>query len=58
MWRGYSFGFHLGFSPFGFYFGGPFPSREEYLRFLQDYKEDLQTELRRVEREIERVRKE
>jgi hypothetical protein len=30
-----------------FYFGSqPFPGREEYLRRLEEYKEDLEAELR------------
>jgi hypothetical protein len=32
------------------------PAREEYLQFLEEYKKDLQTELKKVGREIERVR--
>jgi len=40
---------------FGFWFGmgRPFPRREDYLRMLERYKEDLEAELREVNREIE-----
>jgi len=54
--------FHFGFGmrPFGFWFGGvrPFPRREDYLRMLERYKEDLEAELKEVEQEIEALRKE
>ena len=51
-------GFRFGFGPFGF-FGRwrPWPRREEYLRMLERYKEDLQEELKEVEQEIEEVKK-
>ena len=57
MWyrRHRHFGFGFGFPPFGFYFHGmrPFPRREEYLCMLQEYKKELEEELREVESEIE-----
>lgn len=36
----------LGLPPFGFYFHGirPFPSKEEYLSMLEDYKRELEEE--------------
>ena len=38
----------FGFPPFGFYFHGPrpFPSRQEYLDMLEDYKKELEKELK------------
>ncbi len=62
MHRRYGFygGFRFGFPPFTFYFGPrPFPKREEYLRMLEEYKEELQAELKEVEveREIEELRR-
>ncbi len=56
--RGRMFGgFRFGFFPFGFYFHWPpsYPSKEEYLRMLKRYKEDLEAELREVEKEIEEL---
>ena len=52
------FHFGFGFRPFAFWFGGvgPFPRREEYRRMLERYKEDLEAELREVERELESLR--
>ncbi len=40
-------GFGMGFPPFGFFFHGPgrFPRREDYVRMLEEYKEDLEEEL-------------
>jgi hypothetical protein len=57
-WR---FGFSgYGFSPFpfGFHFYGPmhFPGREKYLRILERYKEELEAELREVDKEIEELK--
>ncbi|MCX7974939.1 MAG: DUF5320 domain-containing protein [Candidatus Aminicenantes bacterium] len=60
FWRGRMFGcFRFGFFPFGFYFHWPppYPSKEEYLRILKRYKEDLEAELREVEKEIEELSK-
>jgi hypothetical protein len=37
------------------YFGSPFPSRE-YFAFFEECEENLETELRRVERKIEKIR--
>ena len=57
MWhrrRGFFGGFGFGFPPFMFYFGRrPFPRREDYLRMLEEYKKELEAELREVEKEIE-----
>lgn len=57
MWQGRygRFGFRFGFAPFGFWFHGmkPFPRRGEYLKTLEQYKEELEEELKEVEREIE-----
>ncbi len=49
----------LGLPPFGFYFHGisPFPSKEECLSMLEDYKRELEEELKEVEREIEEPKK-
>ncbi len=61
------FGFH-----FGSFYRGPFsmmggwrgpwgwyrPSKEEWLKMLNEYKEDLQKELAEIEKEIARVEKE
>jgi len=46
MWRRKSWRFYFGFPPFGFYFHGirPFPSKEEYLSMLEDYKRELEEE--------------
>ena len=59
MWRRRSWRFYFGFPPFGFYFHGlkPSPSKEEYLDMLQEYKKDLEEELKGVEGEIEEVGK-
>lgn len=35
----------------------PFIPREDYLRMLERYKEDLKAELKEVEKEIEDVKK-
>lgn len=45
--------------PFGFYFHeiSPFPSKEECLSILEDYKRELEEELKEVEREIEEPKK-
>ncbi len=59
MWRKRDWRFYFGFPPFGFYFHGlkPFPSRKEYLEMLEEYKSDLEEELKAVEKEIEETRK-
>ena len=61
MWsRRHGFPF-FGFSPFGFYFRGgfrPFPRREEYLRMLEQYRDELKEELGEVEKEIAELKKE
>jgi hypothetical protein len=58
MWRRRSWRFYFGFPPFGFYFPGlqPLPSKKEYLDMLEEYKKDLQDELKQVERRIEETR--
>lgn len=62
MWRRWSHGhgFYGGFRfvPFGFFWGPrPFPRREEYLRMLEHYKEELEAELKEVAEEIEELKK-
>lgn len=75
MKRRYKHGFEwgFGFPPFGFRFWGPwvgrswgfgFPRRAEYLRMLEEYKEDLEEmqqeiaeELAEVQREIEALKR-
>jgi hypothetical protein len=52
--------FRFGFAPpFGFWFRSAwrFPRREEYLRMLEEYREELEEELGEVKAEIERLRK-
>jgi len=52
------FGFGLGFPPFGFWFrGGYFPRKDEYLRMLEEYKEELEAELGEVNKELEEMKK-
>ncbi|MEW6100974.1 MAG: hypothetical protein AB1481_01625 [Candidatus Omnitrophota bacterium] len=53
-------GFGFNFSPFGFHcrWPWPFPRREEYLKMLEDYRNDLKHELEEVEREIAGLKKE
>ena len=56
-WR-YGFGpTEFEFGPFGFYFHGRRrdPRRQEYLRWLREYKEELGEELKEVEEEIREV---
>ena len=51
--------FRFGFAPpFGFWFRSAwrFPRREEYLRMLQEYHDELEEELTEVEVEIERLK--
>ncbi|MGQ9700611.1 MAG: hypothetical protein ACUVQS_06105 [Candidatus Bipolaricaulaceae bacterium] len=60
-WRYGAFGF--GFPPFFFFrFGpgrfGPWGSRAEYRRFLEDYLQDLERHKREVEEEIAAVKRE
>ena len=53
-------GFRYGFvPPFGFWFrtGWRFPRRQEYLRMLEEYREELEAELQEVNREIEWVKR-
>ena len=52
--------FTMGIPPFGFWVGGPghFPRRDDYIRMLEEYKEDLEAELKEVNQEIEEVKKE
>ena len=60
MWFGRKgfFTFGMGFRPFGFYSWGPggFPSRERYLRMLEEYRDALREELEEVEKEIQEIR--
>ncbi|MBI2836189.1 MAG: DUF5320 domain-containing protein [Chloroflexi bacterium] len=54
-WRG--FGFNLGFSPFGLSFRrGYFPRRSEYIKMLEEYKTDLEAELKDVSEELAELR--
>lgn len=51
--------FRFGFAPpFGFWFRSAwrFPRREEYLRMLEEYHDELKEELAEVEEEIERLK--
>ena len=50
----FAFDFDYDFRPFGFYFHGGrrFPRREAYLRWLEEYKEELKA----VEEELGEVR--
>ena len=59
MWHRKSWRFYFGIPPFGSYFHGfrLSPSKEEYLDMLQEYKKELENEVRDVEREIEEVTK-
>jgi hypothetical protein len=51
--------FRFGFAPpFGFWFRSAwrFPRRQEYIRMLEEYRDELQEELKEVEAEIERLK--
>ena len=53
--------FGFGSPHFGFHFRGPYwrpPRREDYLRWLEEYKEELETGLAEVERKIEELKRE
>jgi len=54
------YGFGFGFSPFGMFFRGgrPFPRRDEYIRMLEEYRDELREELQEVERELAELKKE
>ena len=58
MWSRKSWRFYFGLPPFGFYFHGSrqAPSKQEYLDMLEEYKGDLEKEIKEVEQEIEYVR--
>ncbi len=47
-------GFSFGFPPTGFqcHWGRPFPRRAEYLKMLEEYRDQLKQELQEVEDEI------
>lgn len=52
--------FRFGFAPpFGFWFRSAwrFPRREEYIRMLEDYRDELQEELNEVKAEIDRLKR-
>jgi len=51
--------FSFSFPPPHFWFGGPvrFPHRGEYIRMLEEYKQELETELKEVNRELEEMKK-
>ena len=56
--RGRWFGF--GFAPpFGFSFRSAwrFPGRQEYLRMLEEYRDELEEELNEVKAEIDRLKR-
>jgi len=55
MWRRRPWRFYFGFPPIDFYFRGfrPFPGKKGYLEMRDEYKKDLEKELREVEKEIE-----
>ncbi len=51
--------FRFGFAPpFGFWFRSAwrFPRRDEYLRMLEEYRDELEEELTEVRAEIERMK--
>ncbi len=51
--------FRFGFAPpFGFWFRSAwrFPRRDEYLRMLEEYRDELEEELTEVRTEIERMK--
>lgn len=52
------FWFNPGFKPFGFVFHKPWghPEKEEYIQWLEEYKSDLEEELRAVETEISKMK--
>jgi predicted metal-binding protein len=52
-------GFGFGFSPFGFHMHCPwhYPSRDEYLKMLEEYRDELKHELEEVEKEIAELKK-
>ncbi|HEX76951.1 MAG TPA: DUF5320 domain-containing protein [Dehalococcoidia bacterium] len=57
--RGWWGGFRFSVPPFGFYFGPRlFPSRRNYLKMLEDYRNELKEELQEVEKEIEELKRE
>ena len=52
--------FRFGFAPpFGFWFRSAwrFPRRQEYLRMLEGYRDELQEELNEVKAEIDRLKR-
>ena len=54
--RGFYGGFGFRFP--GFYFGFEHPSKEDQLHELERYKADLEYELKKMNEEIERVKRE
>jgi len=52
-WAGYGFGL----PPFFYFRHGFRPRREAYLRYLQEYRDELKEELAAVEEEIEELSK-
>ena len=58
-YRAWRFGTSF-FPPIGVYVqaGFGFPRRSEYLRMLEEYRQDLVEELRAVEQEIEELKRE
>ena len=57
-WKFRPFGF--GFRPFGSCFGGfwTYPKKSEYIKWLEEFKNELEEELKAVEREIEKLKEE
>ena len=52
--------FRFGFAPpFGFWFRSAwrFPRRQEYLRMLEEYRDELEEELSEVKAEIDRLQR-
>ncbi len=52
--------FDLGLPPFFFRFRPwrPYPRREDYIRMLEEYRDELQEELKEVEEELAELKKE
>ncbi len=51
--------FSFGLPPFGFWFRSPgcFPRRDEYIRIFEEYKRELEAELKEVNRGLEELRR-
>lgn len=55
----FEFAFDYGPGPFGFFFHRPrrFARREAYLRWLEEYRSELEEELKAVDEEIRELRR-